>query len=150
MNEYKVIIPEDSFSIVKFNQDDLPGVAVVNSALRNFEPKIVFSWHLSLIIDFEDSDEDGMPSKKEQEILDSFEEYLNSLMKGTDSERQNALFLARITWNNTRELVWRVFEPALTNNVLQDISSKDDFPRPFDYKMENDPKWARTKWHLGE
>ncbi len=148
MNEYKVVIPEDSFSVVTFNQDEMPGVADVNLALRDFEPKVVFSWHLSLIIDFEDSDENGIPTKREHELIESFAEQLDSQLKGTGSERQNALFLARITWNNTCELVWRVFEPALTNNILQDIISKNDFPRPFDYKMENDPKWERTKWHL--
>ena len=42
MTEYKVIIPDEHYSILKFNQDKLPGVAVVNSALRQFEPKVVF------------------------------------------------------------------------------------------------------------
>ncbi len=148
MNEYKVTIPENSFSVVTFNQDDMPGVADVNIALRDFEPKVVFSWHLSLIIDCEDSDENGMPTKKEQDLIESFAERLDSLLKRTGSEKQNALFLARITWNNTCEFIWRVYEPALTNNILHEVIAEDNFPRPFDYKMESDPTWQRTKWHL--
>ena len=148
MSEYEVVIPETSFSGIEFKQDELPGIAVVNSALKAFEPKVVFSWHLSLIIDCEDTDEHGMPTAKEEAILGSFEEEINSLMQGIDSERPNSMFLARITWNKTRELVWRVFEPAMANNTLQDIVAKEDFPRSLDYKMENDPEWNRTRWHL--
>ena len=148
MSEYEVVIPEASFSGIEFKQDELPGVAVVNSALKKFEPKVVFSWHLSLIIDCEDTDERGMPTEKEEALLVPFEQKLNSLMQWNDSDRPNSLFLARITWNKTRELVWRVFEPAMANNILQDIVAKDDFPRSVDYKMENDPEWKRTRWHL--
>lgn len=148
MSEYEVVIPEASFSGIEFKQDELPGVAVVNSALKKFEPKVVFSWHLSLIIDCEDTDERGMPTEKEEALLGPFEQKLNSLMQWNNSDRPNSLFLARITWNKTRELVWRVFEPAMANNILQDIVAKDDFPRSVDYKMENDPEWKRARWHL--
>lgn len=148
MSEYEVVIPEAFFSGIEFKQDELPGFAVVNSALKEFEPKVVFSWHLSVIIDCEDTDEKGMPTENEEAVLAPFEQKLNSLIQWSDSDRPNSLFLARITWNKTRELVWRVFEPAMANNILQDIVSKDTFTRSVDYKMENDPEWNRTRWHL--
>lgn len=148
MDDYKVIIPEDTYSILKFNQDEVPGIAVVNSALRDFEPKIVFAWHLSLMLNFEDLIENGMPSTQEREVVDPFGEYLDSLIKGPDLDKPNALFLARITWNETRELIWRVFDPEIANASLQEIISNDDSPRPFDYQMEHDPEWKHAKWHL--
>jgi hypothetical protein len=53
MTDYRVILPEERFRVVTFRQDDLPGIGVINEALVPFEPKIVFAWHLSIMIDFE-------------------------------------------------------------------------------------------------
>lgn len=43
MTDYKVLIPDESYSVLNFKQDNFPGVAVVNNALWEFEPKLVFS-----------------------------------------------------------------------------------------------------------
>jgi hypothetical protein len=45
MTDYRVIIPDESFYLVKFVQDDLAGVGSINMAIRNFDPKSVFPWH---------------------------------------------------------------------------------------------------------
>ena len=148
MEEFKVVIPKESFSILDFNQDELPGVAVINTALRDFEPKEVFAWHLSLMIDFEDLIDNGMPSKTEREIVDPFGDKLDLLIKGDDLNRPNALFLARIAWNKTRELIWRVFDPNIVDKTLKEIIDSGDYPRQFEYKMEHDENWDLTKWHL--
>jgi hypothetical protein len=148
MKEFKVLIPDEYYSILDFNQDDLPGVAVINTALRDFEPKEVFAWHLSIMLDFEDLIDNGMPSKAEREIVDPFGDKLDLLIKGDDLEKPNALFLARITWNKTRELIWRVFDPEIADKTLKEIIDNGNPPRQFDYKMEYDENWDLTEWHL--
>ncbi len=148
MTEFKVLIPEEYYSILDFNQENLPGIAVVNTALRAFEPKEVFAWHLSLILDFEDLVDNGMPSSAELEIVDAFGDKLDLLIKGNDLDKPNALFLARITWNKTRELIWRVFNPEIADKTLQDIINNGDYPRQFEYRMEQDDNWDLTEWHL--
>ena len=40
MPEYRVIIPTEHYRFVEFRQEDLPGVAVINDALTDFEPKM--------------------------------------------------------------------------------------------------------------
>ena len=148
MTEYKVIIPDEYYSVLEFNQDNLPGVAVVNSALRQFEPKVVFGWHLSIMIDLEDLIENGMPSKSEVIVIDDYGDYLDNGIKGPDKERPNALFLARITWDKTRELIWRVHDPEIADKFLQKIISDNSSPRQFDYRMEQDDVWKLAEWHL--
>lgn len=150
MTEYKVIIPDEHYSILNFNQDNLPGVAVVNSALRQFEPKVVFGWHLSVMVDLVDLIENGMPSKSEVQIVDDYGDYLDNIIKGEDKEKPNALFLARITWNKTRELIWRVNNAEIANNILQKIISDNSSPRQFDYRIDPDESWELTEWHLKE
>ncbi len=150
MTEYRVIIPDEKPRIVEFLQEHLPGIAYVNRSLLDFEPKEVFSWHLSVMIDIEDTIENGMPSKTERELLHEFDDLLDANIKGPDLQKPNALFLARITWNKTRELIWRVFDPEIANSYLQQIISDDSSIRQFDYRIDPDPNWKLTEWHLSE
>jgi len=144
MTEYKVIIPEEEHSVFKFRQDDLPGVATVNSALDGFEPRIVFSWHLSILIDYKDHIDNKLPSRDERKLLYEFEGKIDKLVK----TEGNALFLARVTHGGQIELVWRIYEPKKANIVLQEIVNKKDHPRPFDYRIDPDEKWKKAEWFL--
>ena len=148
MEEYRVQIPEEDFSVITFRQDDIPGVGVINASLSGFEPKVVFAWHLSLLIEFEDLIENGMPSQAERDVVDPFCDRLDAIVKGDHNEKPNALFLGRITWNEARELIWRVHDPEIANNALKEIIETERYPRMFDYRMEHDPDWEKTKWHL--
>ena len=89
MTDYKVIIPDEHYEIVEFIQENFPGVAVINSALKEFQPKEVFSWHLSLMVNLNDIVENGMPSKKEQSIIDEYGDMLDNDIKGPDKEKPN-------------------------------------------------------------
>jgi hypothetical protein len=52
--DYRVIIPKEVYKIIEFKQDGLPGFAAVNLSLKDFEPKIVFAWNLSVLIKLND------------------------------------------------------------------------------------------------
>ncbi len=146
--EYRVVIPEEAYTIVEFKQEGMPGVMVINSSLRDFEPKAVFSWHLSVMLNFEDVADNGMPSKMEQTVIEKFEDELDSKFKGIDSEKPNALFLARITWNKTKELIYRIYEPEPAHKHLQSLIDKKSWSRTFDYRIDPDPEWKLAQWHL--
>lgn len=148
MTAYRVIIPEEEYRLITFRQEGLPGVGVVNAALCEFEPKIVFAWHLSVMILFEDLIENGMPSPAEREIVDPFGNALDAVFKGDDVEKPNALFLARITWNRTRELIYRVHNPEPPHEHLSRMIAAKNHPRPFDYRIDHDPEWSLAQWHL--
>jgi hypothetical protein len=146
--EYRVIIPKEECALIEFKQESLPGIMVINLSLKEFEPKAVFSWHLSVMINFQDLIENGMPSKAEREVVDPFGDELNVAFKGTNPEKPNALFLARITWNKTRELIYRVYEPETIHTNLQTVIKEKTWSRTFDYRIDPDPDWKLAKWHL--
>ena len=148
MTEYRVVIPEERFRIVEFQQENLPGIAVINEALGPFEPKIVFAWHLSIMVQFEDLVVNGMPSHSDRELVDSWEDLVDAVVKGENPDKPNAIFLARITWNETRELVYRVYEPESVNQYLVNAIDTKSYPSSFDYRMDHDPEWKLAKWHL--
>ncbi|MEM7368683.1 MAG: DUF695 domain-containing protein [Bacteroidota bacterium] len=148
MKEYRVIIPEESYQILEFKQDLLPGIAVVNASLTSFEPKEVFSWHCSVMVELEDLMENGMPTREERVILDEYGDFLDSEIKGTQSDKPNALFLARITWNRSRELIWRVHDAEKTFQFLQQIIDQETHDRQFNFRIDPDPEWTLATWHL--
>ena len=148
MTDYKVVIPDEKPRIIEFIQDNSPGIAYVNRSLVDFEPKEVFSWHLSIIVEIQDIVENGMPSTKERKLLDDFGETLDKNIKGPDKQKPNALFLARITWNKTRELIWRVYDPDITDKYLKQIISDNSSPRSIDYRVDPDKDWKLAEWHL--
>ena len=148
MQEFRVLIPEENYTIVNFNQEDLPAVMVINSSLLEFEPKEVFDWHLSLIINFETLIENGMPAQTETDLIIPFEEYIDTHLKGNDKDKPNALFFGRITWNGTRELIYKIHNPKIANEVLQKIINDKTYPREFDYTINFDKNWKLHKWHL--
>ncbi|WP_041758382.1 DUF695 domain-containing protein [Psychroflexus torquis] len=146
--DFRVIIPKQQYQVLNFNTDGLPGIAVVNKSLSEFKPKEVFVWHCSVMVQCEKLIENGMPSREEVEILDKFGDFLDDKIKGADKKKPNGLFLARITGNKTRELIWRIFNPVITNDFLTDLIEREDHIRNFDYRIDEDEDWKLTEWHL--
>ena len=143
-NQIRIVLPEEAFSVMEFTDSNLPCVAVVNSGLLDFEHKKIFHWHLSVIIDFDEIIENGMPSVEEREVVDPFCEKLDQDIKAGG----NALFLLRETWNQTRRLVWMVYDPEIADQHLQYIIEHLQHPRPFDYRMVEDFNWEQAKWYF--
>lgn len=143
-NEVRIVLPEEIYTLIEYNKENLPCIAMVNSSLLDFEHKEIFRWHLSVIIDFEDLIDKGMPSKKEREIVDPFCDQLDEEIKAGG----NALFLVRETWNKTRRLVWMVYDPEIAHQHLQYIIEHHRHPRPFDYRMEEDIKWEQPECYF--
>ena len=123
----EVKIPEIRYSIVHSSLDNKPAVIVVNSGIREFEPKDVFGWTCSLIIDFQDLAQNGMPTREESEIVLDYFEKLDADIRG-DEIHPNALFLARITWNGTFEAIWQVNNPKIVHEYLQKNNSQEVMP----------------------
>jgi hypothetical protein len=147
IDEFRVIIPEERGSIVTFKHDGLPGVGVINN-LRQFEPKAVFAWHLSLTLRCVGLADQGMPTREEYLVLDEFGDKLDIIFKGSQPEKPNALFLGRITWNATRELIYRVYDPKPIDAELKRITTSKAYPREFDYRIAPDKEWKLAKWCL--
>lgn len=145
--EYKVVIPENFFSVFKFVQEDYLGVAAINTALRGFRFKSVFGWHLSIMLHFDKVTESRMPYKVDHEKTEEFEDRLAELLNN-NIKKPNAIFLGRITWNSTAELIWRIHDAAAANDIVQCVLEKKLYPFPFDYRIDPDVEWDLSKWHL--
>ena len=85
-----------------------------------------------------------MPSPDESKLLFELGDEIEDAVVGgrTKHNAQNALFLARSTWNATRELRYQVHDPEVTHAALQTLLTRKKWPRPWDYEMTHEPEWT--------
>ena len=145
---HRVVLPAPSYWVIEFVQEGRPGIAEVNVGLRDFQPRVVFGWHCSVMLHFEDVTGDGTPSAADAALADGFEAALDAAVKGSTVAKPNALPLARITWAGTRELIWRVCDPAPVAALLEERIARRDYALLFDYRLDRDVEWALAEWHL--
>jgi superfamily II DNA or RNA helicase len=136
----KVMIPEEQFALATVPSDDRPAVIVANTSLRKFKHKKLYGWTCSLVIKYKETAEKGMPTAEESEFVYNYIEELDKNIKG-DPDNPNALFLARVTWNGTCEVIWQVKDPETVHKYLGGIITGKTYPRELDYRIEHDPKW---------
>jgi hypothetical protein len=144
--EHEVVIPEAHYATVTAVTDGMPAVILVNASLCDFEPKVVFGWHLSIQFTLTDPT-NGLPSPEEKELLIEYEDRLEPLLRGVEGP-PNALFLGTCTWNGRREVMFRVYDPERANTFLKEECARNDTPRAFHYEMEHDPEWKRASTYL--
>jgi hypothetical protein len=148
MRKLRVILPEETYTWVEFIQDQLQGVASINTSLVDFNPKEVFRWHLSLLFDLQDVNGEKLPTDKEIKVLARIEDEYNDLVVGTNKKKPNGLFLARISWNETVELIWRIHDAEVFHTKLLDNLKNKNRARSFDYRIDDDKEWRLAEWHL--
>lgn len=73
-------------------------------------------------------------------------EKLDKDIKGRTGD-PNALFLARIIWNGTCEVIWQIKDPEPVHQYLADIIKSNSYPRELDYRIENDKKWKKMSFY---
>ena len=126
--------------LIKGQKDGLPAIIVVDDEYR--ETHRHYQWHLSVIINYRNCRERGMPSREDVAASVAIEETLNQRLG------DNAVFFARITWNKTRQLLYRVLEPETANEALQKYVREPTHPLPFDFEMRFDAEEVYIKWFL--
>ena len=85
----------------------------------------------------------GMPTTDESNFVYDYIEGLDKIIK-SDATQPNALYLARITWNGTYEVIWQVKDPKVVHEYLGSIINTETYPRELDYRIEFDEKWEKV------
>jgi Family of unknown function (DUF695) len=129
---------EDKWTILEAEWEGLPAVVAVDASLDDARRSKIRPWHLSIIMRCQDCGPKKLPSAAEVAVLDTEERDFEQRLCADG----NARLLARVTWNGTRQFLYRVKDPELANDALQDKITKRAHARPFDYRMERDDAWV--------
>jgi hypothetical protein len=128
---------EPHYTLIKTSRGKKPALVVVNSALRNFPRQHDLPWHLKIVITCRDLAEQGMPTADENQVLYSIEDSIAAEILADN----NGMFLARITCDGRRELVFRMHDADIAAVKLQHLVSTNHAVREWEYRMEEDPDW---------
>lgn len=146
MSTTKFVVPEPSYTVIQREDEGAKVYAAVNTTLASFtqEQRGLFSWQLSLILELNTEDDEGLTLPEEAKEIDPFCQQLEiDLRKGG-----NAVPLARITWRKTRELLFRVYNPVQADELIQSIIEAESNPRPFSYAIDPDDSWKMSNIYL--
>lgn len=146
--QVRIDLPEDHYTLFNATRDELPEVICVNDALLSFAHTNIFQWHLRVRIDAKELAENGMPTPKESELLFEIGDRIEEVVLGgrTAFGSRNAIFLARSTWNELRELYYCVHDPEITHAALQALIESGSRKRYWEYNMSHDPEWTEAGW----
>jgi hypothetical protein len=89
-----------------------------------------------------------MPSPEESALLFEIgDEIEQTVLAGrTENNGENALFLARSTWNEQRELLFQVHNPEIAHVALQSLLNGRHWRREWDYRIEQDLEWSSAAY----
>jgi hypothetical protein len=144
--EIRITLPQPHYTLFDCQRNQLPEIILVNDSLLSFKHLDVFPWHLRIEIDAKELVLNGMPSPVESEVLDSFGDHLEAIVLSgrTDRGGENALFVARSTWNGLRQLLYQVHDPEIAHAVLQPQLKIKPSVRPWEYEITHDLEWKNA------
>lgn len=147
-DQITISLPEPHYTLFNAKRDGLPEVIMVNDALLGFQHTKVFAWYLCISMEAKELIDNGMPSERESKLLfDLGDEIESTVLRGrTVRGAENAMFLARSTWNEQRELTFQVHDPEVAHLALQTLLQSRKWEREWNYRMENDPAWEKASF----
>ena len=137
-------LPMPCYTLIDTSRGCDPAVVVVNTALRAYEHRGLYPWHLFILITCELLADKGMPTAQEVKALEHLEGELSEHLLTND----NAILLARVTCRGMRELSFRVRDPKVADAHLKNLVSAANPLRQWEYRMERDPDWALAESEL--
>jgi len=133
-----IVVPEAHYTLFDTSRGDLPAVVVVNDALLTFQHTDIFAWHLEVTLSAVYLADGGMPTSDESRVLFQIGDEIERSVVG-----YNALFLARSTSNGLRQIAFRVYDPDVAEQALQNMLAQRQ-SRPWEFRMDHDPTWERA------
>lgn len=146
MTSSKFVVPTPAYTVIQREDEGAQVYAAVNTPLAglNGDQRKLFGWQLSLILDLETEDENGLTLDHEVKEIEPFCQQVDSELRLGG----NAIPLARITWKKTRELLFRVYNPAIADEQIKTLIGSESNPRPFSYTIDPDETWKMAEDYL--
>jgi hypothetical protein len=144
----KFVVPTPYYTVIQREDEGAQVYAAVNTplAMLNGDQRKLFGWQLSLILDLETEDEQGLTLDPEVKVIEPFCQQVDSELRLNG----NAIPLARITWKKTRELLFRVYNPAIADEQIKKLIDSESNPRPFSYSIDPDEKLKMADDYLSQ
>jgi hypothetical protein len=112
-------------------------IAVINTELLNWDSKASHPWIAALTIKYDGSNDNGMPNKKDYELLDSIEEELMQSLR----DHEGHLNIGRQTAQGEREIYFACKDFRKPSKVFFGIQQKYAGSFEIEYDIYKDKYW---------
>lgn len=137
--------PGDRFDVIEHIDDNgYLTFVTANFAYQGYAFKNLFPWFIRVTLPLEEYNENGHPTQEEAEILNAFEDYLESTLKG----RGITHYIGRTTLYKKRELLYYVSDPEQAHLALREVIDDPDTFREFQFAVEKDVAWRQVAYFL--
>jgi hypothetical protein len=137
--------PGDRFDVIEHTDDNgYLTFITANFAYKGFAFKHQFPWFVRITLPLKECNENGHPTEEEAEALNTFEDYLESVLKA----RSITHYIGRTTLYKKRELLYYVNDPIVAKAALEEVIKGSDAWRKFQFAVENDAAWRQVAYFL--
>lgn len=127
---------EGSFAVFQGQMDGRPLIAMIDTALREYNEKSTVPWFLSLSTPLTNPNPRGWPTPEDANDLNGWEDKVGEEL----SKETNLVFVGRVPWNGHRELLYYISHASSSAKRLQRLIDEGS-TRPFTFRCERDDKW---------
>lgn len=138
------IFPGESYTIFKMTFPEGWGLATVNKKYDNYPNKSFYPWHVLIELEVVDKNDNGHPIDTDAEKLAQLEETITDFL----NQKHNVHFLARITRNGFRDLLYYIDTPKFEQIEVDDFCDNIIKERAINFGIEKDPKWESVSGFL--
>lgn len=138
------IFPGESFSIFKLNLENGWGLATINKAYDNYHNKALFPWYAIINIHLQDQNENGHPTDREAEVLNSIEQRVTDYLK----KGRTVHFIGRVIRPGERDLLYYLDDRKFPEEETKTFFDALNAVRLINFEIQKDPKWALVKTFL--
>lgn len=129
------------YGVIEGVKDGKKWVGNVNLLFSSFISKEKLPWLVTIKIHLPMTDNNGLPTNNEANVLNEFEDELLALMQ----QKIDLLYIGRISWNGIREVFLQVSSAEVLNDLLSEYIKTERYPREFEYEIKNDPEWKNVQ-----
>lgn len=134
----------DSYTAFEFEGQQGPFVAVINQSLLQCDAKPSHPWMLTIAINYDGKNTNGLPDKPTYKQLDLIENEITEQLPDHDGY----LNLGRETGENTREIYFACKDFRKPSKVLYQLQQKYNGTIKIDYNIYKDKYWSSLDRYL--
>ena len=138
------VFPGECFSVIEFTREDVSGFATFNRAYDKYPNKPFFPWHISVVLEIVDKNDNEHPTNKEAMRLNELEDEITDFLKQTHVVHP----VGRTTWKGMRYLFYYVDKPAFQQEKITVFCDSIMQERGIDISVQQDPKWQSVSLFL--
>ena len=132
------IFPAESISVAQVDFDEGPGFVMVNQAYNDYPNKTHFAWCVQITIEYQDTNENGLPSEAESHVLNEMEDQIESFIQ----KDHQTHFIGRVTRKNYRDIIFYTDRPKYEDQSTREFLDRMNELRNLNFRVDRDEEWS--------